>query len=405
VQASAYSNACTKIRACTHTHMVQEATEAASHCAPPGQEMVNSFLCGSARTPAPPEPSVDPAPSQLLVTSLAAVASDNSRLRMQVPMYSLSPSSDYTFLTWTCLQTQLEKADVERNTLQARLLNSEEELDESKRKSLTLEEPLNRFSVTLDDIEMTDMDPIFDLLSRSRSFVFPHLSLMPLKYRVTLNRTRRSICTGSVGFLSAEHSSFESDTGQNDGSVVKGPMDEGCSSSDGGNDGASDVEQLGGRVMSRTVHSSAASSPAHTRRSVGSSTCSVGTVQAREELACVGADMGDFVGDVMSGVLGACTNRSGSTVSSGQALEELVQLDGNVADLQDDVVSGVVDSFPSTRSVASNIGHSTRRNTSPAAALHLDPAEIENTWARLMLQEGMIVFCSLGDESFHRYVC
>jgi hypothetical protein len=183
---------------------------------------------------------------------------------------------------------------------------------------------------------------------------------------------------------------LESDTGQNDGSVVKGPMDEGCSSGDGGNDGASDIEQLAGRVMSRTVHSSAASSPAHTRRSVGgSSTCSVGTVQAREELACVGADMGDFVGDVMSGVLGACTNRGGSTVSSGQALEELVLLDWNVADLQDDVVSGVGDSFPSTRSDASRIGHSTRRNTSPAAVLHLDPAEIENTWARLMLQEGM----------------
>ena len=182
-------------------------------------------------------------------------------------------------------------------------------------------------------------------------------------------------------------------------------MDEGCSSVGGGNDDASDVEQLVGRVISRTVHSSAASSPAHTRGSVGSSTGSMGTVQAREELASVVADKGDFVGDVMSGVLGACTNRSGSTVACGRALEELVQLDGSVADLQDDVVSGVVESFPSTRTGASRIGHSTRSNTSPAAALHFDPAEIENTWARLMLQEGMIVFCSLGDESFHRYVC
>lgn len=69
--------------------------------------------------------------------------------------------------------------------MQARLLNSEEEPDKSKRKSFTLEERLNRFSVTLDDIEITDTDPIIDLLSRSRSFVFPHLSLMPLKYRVT----------------------------------------------------------------------------------------------------------------------------------------------------------------------------------------------------------------------------
>jgi hypothetical protein len=132
----------------------------------------------------------------------------------------------------------------------------------------------------------------------------------------------------------------------------------------------SDVEQLVGLVMSRTVHSSAASSPAHTRRSVGSSTGSVGTVQARDELARMGADMGDFVGDVMSGVLGACTNRSGSTVASGKAREELLQLDENVADLLDDVVSGVVDSFPSARSgagrhsrPASSIGHSTRSNT------------------------------------------
>lgn len=194
---------------------------------------------------------------------------------------------------------------------------------------------------------------------------------------------------------------MESDTGQNDGSLVKGRMDEGCSSGDGEIDGASDVEQLGGR--SRTVQS-AASSPAHTRSSVGNCTGSVGTVQAREELACVGADIGDFVGDVMSGVLGACTNRSGSTVTSGQALEELVQLHGNAADLQDDVVSGghsPVVSISSTRSVASRIGHRTRSNTSPAA-LHLDPAEIEKTWARLMLQEGMIVFSSWRDVSFHR---
>ena len=82
-----------------------------------------------------------------------------------------------------------------------------------------------------------------------------------------------------------------------------------------------------------------------------------------------------------------------------------MQLDGNVADLQDDVVSGVVESFPSTRTGASRIGHSTRSNTSPAAALHFDPAEIENTWARLMLQEGIIVLSSWGDVSFHRYVC
>jgi hypothetical protein len=46
-----------------------------------------------------------------------------------------------------------------------------------------------------------------------------------------------------------------------------------------------------------------------TRRSVGSSTGSVGTVQARDELARVGADMGDFVGDVLSSVVcgAACT--------------------------------------------------------------------------------------------------
>lgn len=91
-------------------------------------------------------------------------------------MYSLSPPSAYTFLTWTCLQTQLEKAEEEQNTLQARLLNSEEELDKSKRKSLTLEERLNRFSVTLDGIEITDMDPIINQLSRSRSFAFPPVS-------------------------------------------------------------------------------------------------------------------------------------------------------------------------------------------------------------------------------------
>ena len=134
-----------------------------------------------------------------------------------------------------------------------------------------------------------------------------------------------------------------------------------------------DVEQLVGRVMSRTVHSSAASSPAHTRRSVGSSTGSVGTVQARDELARVGADMGDFVGDVLSGVLGACTNRSGSTVASGQAREELLQLDENVADLLDDVVYGVVDSFPSAPSgagrPASALVHSTRSNTSSVGAV------------------------------------
>jgi hypothetical protein len=76
---------------CTHTRMIQEATEAASHCAFPGQEMVNS-LCGSARTPAPPEPSMYLAPSQLFVTSRTAVASENSRLRMQVcNVFPLSP--------------------------------------------------------------------------------------------------------------------------------------------------------------------------------------------------------------------------------------------------------------------------------------------------------------------------
>ena len=123
----------------------------------------------------------------------------------------------------------------------------------------------------------------------------------------------------------------------------------------------SDVEKLVSRAMSRArgspVPSSTASSPAQTRRSFGSGTGSVDTVQAREELARVGADVGDIVGDVMSGVLGACTNRSGSTVATEQAREELLQLDGNVANLLDDVVTGVVDSFPSSRSAGAS-GHS-----------------------------------------------
>ena len=58
----------------------------------------------------------------------------------------------------------------ERNKLQARLLRAEEQLDTSKRKCLTLEERLNRFSARLDDIEIEGMDPIIDLLSRSRSY-------------------------------------------------------------------------------------------------------------------------------------------------------------------------------------------------------------------------------------------
>lgn len=115
----------------------------------------------------------------------------------------------------------------------------------------------------------------------------------------------------------------------------------------------SHVGHLVDTVMNRAVHPSQASSPALTRRSVGSSVGSVGTVQARGEMARLGGDIENMLDDVMDSVMSACTYRSGSTVASGQAREELAQIHGRASYKVDEVVGDVVRSFPTARSGAS----------------------------------------------------
>ena len=98
-----------------------------------------------------------------------------------------------------------------------------------------------------------------------------------------------------------------------------------------------------------------------TARSDGSS---VATLQAREELARVEADQGQLVDEVLDDVVDRCqtertldadasggTARSdASSVATDQAREELANIGGNVSALLDGVMSGVVQGFPSARS-------------------------------------------------------
>ena len=137
------------------------------------------------------------------------------------------------------------------------------------------------------------------------------------------------------------------------------------------------VENLMARAVPGAIYSpSGFSTPADTARSVG------GSLAGSEDMRHLCGQATGVVDDVVTGVLGACTDRTarsdGSSVATLQAREELVRVEADQSQLVDEVLDGVVDRCQTERTVDTDASGGTARSDASSVATDQAREELAN---------------------------